>query len=66
LCSSDEVYAREAIAAVQALRRAGASVWIAGRPATLESELKQAGVSGFIFPGCDVLAALRTAYSLID
>jgi methylmalonyl-CoA mutase len=65
LCSSDEVYAREAIAAVQALRRAGASVWLAGRPATLESELRHAGVSGFIFAGCDVLAALRTAYSLV-
>jgi len=65
LCSSDEVYAREAIAAVQALRRAGASVWVAGRLATLDSELRLAGVSGFIFAGCDVLAALRTAYSLV-
>jgi len=66
LCSSDEVYAREAVAAVQALRRAGASVWIAGRPAALESELRNAGVSGFIFAGCDVLAALRTAYTLVS
>jgi len=65
LCSSDVAYAREGIAAVQALRLAGASVWVAGRPATLESELSLAGVSGFIFAGCDVLAALRTAYSLL-
>jgi methylmalonyl-CoA mutase len=65
LCSSDEVYAREGMAAAQALRRAGASVWLAGRPATLEPELRHAEVSGFIFAGCDVLAALRTAYSLI-
>jgi methylmalonyl-CoA mutase len=65
LCSSDEVYAREAVATAQALRRGGASVWLAGRPATLETELTQAGVSAFIFAGCDVLAALRTAYSLL-
>jgi methylmalonyl-CoA mutase len=65
LCSSDEVYAREAAAAAQALRHAGASVWLAGRPAALERELTQAGVCGFIFVGCDALAALRRAYDLI-
>jgi methylmalonyl-CoA mutase len=65
LCSSDEVYAREAAAAAQALRHAGASVWLAGRPTALERELTQAGVCGFIFAGCDALAALRRAYDLI-
>jgi methylmalonyl-CoA mutase len=65
LCSSDAVYARQATAAAQALRRAGASVWLAGRPGALETELTQAGVSAFVFAGCDVLAALRTAYALI-
>ncbi len=65
LCSSDEVYARAAAAAAQALRRAGAAVWLAGRPAALERELTQAGVCGFIFVGCDALAALRRAYDLI-
>jgi methylmalonyl-CoA mutase len=65
LCSSDQVYAREAIATTQALRTAGASVWLAGRPGALETALKQADISGFIFAGCDVLAALRAAHSLI-
>jgi methylmalonyl-CoA mutase len=65
LCSSDEVYAREAAAAAQALRRVGASVWLAGQPGALERELMQAGISGFIFVGCDALAALRRAYDLI-
>jgi len=65
LCSSDGVYAREAAAAAQALCRAGASVWLAGRPAALERELTQAGVCDFIFDGCDALAALRRAYDLI-
>jgi methylmalonyl-CoA mutase len=65
LCSSDEVYAREAPAATQALRRAGALVWLAGRPGALESELTQAGVSAFVFAGCDALAALGAAQGLI-
>ena len=65
LCSSDEVYAREAAAAAQTLRHAGASVWLAGRPTALERGLTQAGVCGFIFAGCDALAALRRAYDLM-
>jgi methylmalonyl-CoA mutase len=47
------------------LRRAGALVWLAGRPGALESELTQAGVSAFVFAGCDALAALRAAQGLI-
>ena len=65
LCSSDDVYAREAVAAAQALGGAGASVWLAGRPGVLEPALTQAGVSGFVFAGCDALAALRAAHDLV-
>jgi methylmalonyl-CoA mutase len=65
LCSSDQIYAREASVTAKALRNAGASVWLAGRPGTLEAELRQAGVSGFIFTGCDVLEALQAAHSLM-
>jgi methylmalonyl-CoA mutase len=65
LCSTDEVYAREATAAAQALQSAGALVWLAGRPGALETALTQAGVGGFIFVGCDVIAALRTTHGLI-
>ncbi len=65
LCSSDEVYARQAVAAAHALRHAGASVWFAGRPGALEAALGNAGVCGFIFAGCDALAALRTTHGLI-
>ena len=64
LCSSDQVYAREASATAQALGSAGAEVWLAGRPGTLEVALRDAGVSRFIFAGCDVLEALQTAHSL--
>ena len=65
LCSSDEVYAREAVPATQALRPAGAVVWLAGWPGALEGELTQAGVSAFVSAGGDALAALREAQGLI-
>jgi methylmalonyl-CoA mutase len=65
LCSSDEVYARDALPATRALRQVGALVWLAGRPGALETELTQAGVAAFVFAGCDALAALRTAHGLI-
>ena len=65
LCSSDEVYAREAVAAARALRDAGAAVWLAGRPGALEAALAEAGVRGLIFAGCDALAVLRTVHDLI-
>jgi methylmalonyl-CoA mutase len=62
LCSSDKIYAREAAAAAKALRAAGARhIYLAGRPGELETALKDAGVSSFIYVGCDVLATLTTA-----
>jgi methylmalonyl-CoA mutase len=65
LCSSDAVYAREAVATAQALRGAGAVLLLAGRPGALEAALTEAGVRGFVFAGCDALAALRTTHGLI-
>ncbi|MEA3022179.1 MAG: methylmalonyl-CoA mutase [Alphaproteobacteria bacterium] len=64
LCGSDEIYAKEAVAAAQAL--AGAThLYLAGRPRELESELKAAGVGTFIFAGCDVLATLGAAHEIL-
>jgi methylmalonyl-CoA mutase len=64
LCSSDKVYAQQAAAVAQALGSAGARhIYLAGR-ATGEQEaaLRTAGVSEFIFAGCDALALLKKAY----
>ncbi|MBM6592544.1 methylmalonyl-CoA mutase family protein [Microvirga pudoricolor] len=62
LCSSDEIYATQATSAAEALRRAGAlAIYLAGRPGDREDELKAAGVSAFVFAGCDVLATLEEA-----
>src|ERR1051325_2458276 len=63
LCSSDKVYAAEAVDAAQALKSTGAShIYLAGRPGEIEAELKAAGVQDFIYAGCDVLATLKAAH----
>jgi len=64
LCGSDEIYAKEAVAAAQALAGA-AHLYLAGRPRELESELKAAGVGTFIFAGCDVLSTLGAAHEIL-
>lgn len=64
LCGSDAAYAAEACKAARALREAGAEVWLAGRPGELEAELKQAGVSDFLYAGCDSVAVLERALAI--
>jgi len=64
LCSSDNVYAEEAVDAAKALKAAGAQVMLAGRPKQQDA-LKAAGVEAFVFTGCDALVALRAAHSRI-
>ena len=65
LCSSDEVYARDAASAAKALAAAGAMhIYLAGRPKDAEP-FKAAGVGTFIFAGCDALATLRAAHAIL-
>ena len=60
ICSSDEVYARDAEAAAKALKQAGATrVLLAGRPGEAEQALRAAGVDGFLFAGQDAVATLE-------
>jgi methylmalonyl-CoA mutase len=67
LCSSDKIYASEAVAAAKALHAAGARhIYLAGRPGELETALKDAGVDTFIHVGCDVLATLTAARQLAE
>lgn len=66
LCSSDQVYVREAEAAAKALAAAGARhIYAAGRPREIETALKKAGVDTFIHAGCDVVATLQAAYDIL-
>jgi methylmalonyl-CoA mutase len=67
LCSSDKVYAAQAIAAAKALHAAGAKhIYLAGRPGEQEASLRAAGVGHFIFAGGDALATLQEAYRLTE
>jgi methylmalonyl-CoA mutase len=65
LCSSDTVYAAEAVDAARALTSAGASLFLAGRPGEHEQALRSAGIGTFLFVGCDVLATLQATYRAI-
>jgi methylmalonyl-CoA mutase len=64
LCSTDEVYAKEAITAAKALADAN-HVYLAGRPRELDAALKAAGVGTFVYAGCDALATLRAAHDIL-
>jgi methylmalonyl-CoA mutase len=65
LCSSDKVYATEAVNAAKALAGA-AHLYLAGRPRELEPALKAAGVGTFIFVGCDVVEILEGVYDMLS
>jgi methylmalonyl-CoA mutase len=62
ICSSDDVYANEAVDAAMALSACGANgVYIAGRLPDMEPALAAAGVTGAVYAGCDVLKVLEGA-----
>ncbi len=61
LCGADAAYGSEGSAAAEALAKAGATVWLAGRPTESEAALNKAGVSSFIYMGCDVVETLERA-----
>jgi methylmalonyl-CoA mutase len=65
LCSSDEVYAREAIDAAKALTPLTKHLYLAGRPKQ-QADLKEAGVGTFIHAGCDAIETLAAAYQALD
>ncbi|MGB8222395.1 MAG: methylmalonyl-CoA mutase subunit beta [Polyangiales bacterium] len=59
ICGSDEDYETLLNPTVAALKRAGCAVLlVAGRPGKREPELREAGVSGFVFVGVDVLEVM--------
>jgi methylmalonyl-CoA mutase len=60
LCSSDDVYAKDAVEAAKAFAGA-AHIYLAGRPREPEAALKAAGVGTFIFAGCDAVTILGQA-----
>jgi methylmalonyl-CoA mutase len=65
LVSSDAIYAEQAVAAATELAPKAAKIYLAGRPGDLEPALKEAGVSGFIYVGCDLIEILTEAFSKV-
>jgi methylmalonyl-CoA mutase len=66
LCSSDDIYAEGAVEATCALSAAGArGIYLVGPPGSQEEVLRTAGVSAFVYAGCDTLAVLKTAQDRI-
>jgi methylmalonyl-CoA mutase len=58
ICGTDKDYAASAAGLAAELKAAGATqVWLAGKP-----DLAVDGVDGYVFAGCDALAALRTVH----
>ncbi|HWL18032.1 MAG TPA: methylmalonyl-CoA mutase family protein [Bradyrhizobium sp.] len=67
LCSSDKVYAEQAIAVAKAVQIAGAKhIYLAGRPGDQEAALRGAGVTDFVFAGGDALVLLQKAYEQME
>ncbi len=62
LCSSDRIYCDAAEPVAIALAGAGARLYLAGRPGELEESLGKAGVTQFIFAGCDMYDVLQRAF----
>lgn len=66
LCGPDAAYDNMAAAVASALKGVGArEVWLAGRPGESEAIWRAAGVGGFVFAGCDAVAALKAARAVL-
>jgi methylmalonyl-CoA mutase len=60
ICSSDSIYASDAVDCAKSLKAAGARVVVlAGRPGENEADRREAGVDRFIHAGDDMLETLR-------
>src|SRR6201996_416531 len=63
ICSSDALYAEYGEAAAGALKAGGGRyVVLAGRPGDRREAWQSAGVDGFVYLGCDAVAALAAAF----
>lgn len=62
ICSSDDIYVIHAEETAKTLREAGsAPIYLAWRPGEREEELTRAGITTFIYAGCDTLKVLSEA-----
>ena len=67
ICGADADYATAVPDLAAALRAAGAeAIWVAGRPPTDASVWTSAGVTGFVYTGCNARAWLAELHRLLD
>ncbi|HCH62307.1 MAG TPA: hypothetical protein DFR83_05850 [Deltaproteobacteria bacterium] len=67
ICGSDADYPDVVGVLASALRSAGAeAVWLAGRPGSHEAEWRTAGVTDFIYTGCNVRERLAELHRVLD
>lgn len=64
ICGADGDYAETGAAVAEALKGAGASVWLAGRPKEGREALEAAGVARFVAAGDDAIDILTRASSI--
>ena len=63
LCSSDKVYASEAVNAAKALAASGAThIYLAGKPGDHKKAWEAARIGTFLYQGSDTLGLLQNAY----
>jgi methylmalonyl-CoA mutase len=65
LVGSDAAYAESAADTARDLTASGHAVWLAGKPGETEAALREAGVSRFVFAGCNVVECLQDALELV-
>ncbi len=62
ICSSDDIYESHATDATKTLRDAGSHpIYLAGHPGDHEDQWARAGITTFIYAGCDTLTVLSKA-----
>lgn len=62
ICSTDDIYEKHAAQAARTLQAAGSTlVYLAGRPGVHADAWARAGMTNFIFAGCDALEVLGQA-----
>ena len=66
ICATDDLYSAHAEILAKDLKKAGAAVvYLAGRAGDQEQALRTAGVDGFVYMGCDVLAILNDTHQCL-
>jgi methylmalonyl-CoA mutase len=66
IVGADAAYAAEGATLARKLRARGRTLWLAGRPGEPEPVLREAGVTRFVFMGCDVVASLTAAMAALE